>query len=400
MSKRKGKELVKATPQNLQGADVNALAPAPSTQFVPTLPTGREVATGTSEELQVFAKTVPPDIAQVLTAPPVADGHSPLQLIFAICFLFLLGVLVWHQFPRELPPPPPTPVVNTNGLPSVPRKDPLFALHQKANQLYSDNQYAECAELLNPHISDILKQQDHTHDRILAIFFDSVRKGVVPPSIRANAIASSQKKAEQNPDNIDWLLLSIHLKAQHLIDYHSLYANLQRGEYLENGSLGRQKYFNDLRIVRQTLSRLSSTIRARTTELDQRGDTRDKALKDLLRLRLVEAKLLTAQWMLRGGQGSARFPDDDGDPGVYDRERALQLTRHPVPGFNDNSQNLSIDFLWLRLFLANTVYTQAEGLFNQFLWNNRTHFSRSALKEEIERLSDRINEAEKREAQQ
>ena len=103
-------------------------------------------------------------------------------------------------------------------------------------------------------------------------------------------------------------------------------------------------------------------------------------------LDLLQCKVLVNLWLLDGGKGKSRLPDDQGDPGVEYRESAWNIASQPV------YRNL-LEFLQIRHFIALTMKNQ-HRFPNPFFFKGREYFIADVLQQELEFLSLQMRQNE------
>ena len=98
---------------------------------------------------------------------------------------------------------------------------------------------------------------------------------------------------------------------------------------------------------------------------------------------LFEVKLLLSLWLLEGNStGNVTLPDNEFDPGVFEREKALRIAM--------KHENSACEDFWLaRLFIAKTLISQ-DSLMNHIFWNGTYHTSKAALIQEIVNCEERL----------
>ena len=360
----------------------------PVMSALPSLPCSDPVPMDTTEMHLAVARVFPDEVSRALLAEHQAPrGHSPLQLFFALLCLGGMSYLLWYIFPHANPASAPLKTTEIETV-AVKKKSPYFDLAVEAQALFNAGNYGECARALRPHIPDLLKQRvDESNDRLLLLFFDAVRIGPIDKETHRFAVNLVRRQTKDFPDHVEWQVLLLALSEENFLDYERLYRDIWRGNYsnvfIRNRSV--TSIYNLLHRIRKLIKSCDQTILVNPQRKEQLTKAR-------INLRFMQASLLTSQWMLIGGKGKTNFPDDFGAPGVYEREEALRITRHPDPG----CKSIPIDFLRLRLFLARRVLEQSGGLFNSFHWNGQKHNSQDDLRREADELQRQINAAEKR----
>ena len=363
----------------------------PIVSSLPALPCSTPVPTDSTEMHLTVAKVFPDEVSRALLAEHQAPrGHSPLQLLFAMLCLCGSAYVFWLFFPHANPAGTPLKTTEIETV-SIQKKSPYYDLAVEAQTLFKAGNYGDCARLLRPHIPDLLKQRtDVSNDRLLLLFIDAVRIGPIDKETRRFAVNTVRRQARDFPDHVEWQVLLLFLTEDAYLDYERLYRNIWRGDYLDFFWQNRS-----INAIHRILDQVRTLIKSCDQTILVNPQRKEQLTKARLNLRFIQASLLTSQWMLIGGKGKTNFPDDFGDPGVYEREEALRITHHPSPGYGPQGLPIPIDFLRLRLFLARRVLEQSGQLFNSFQWNGQRHNNQDELRRETDALQRQINEAER-----
>ena len=98
---------------------------------------------------------------------------------------------------------------------------------------------------------------------------------------------------------------------------------------------------------------------------------------------LFEVKLLLSLWLLKGvSSGNVTLPDNEYDPGVFEREKALRIAK--------KHENAPCEDFWqARLFIAKTLISQ-DSLLNHIYWNGQYCTTTDVLKQEIQNCEQRL----------
>ncbi|MBQ7651006.1 MAG: hypothetical protein IJS15_08600, partial [Victivallales bacterium] len=128
---------------------------------------------------------------------------------------------------------------------------------------------------------------------------------------------------------------------------------------------------NNLRLMRiEACLRKTDYVIRRDYELCK-GENKDN-------LNLIKAQLLTAAWLLKGAD--EKWPDDEGDPGVHEREQAYSIAcKYP------NAK----DFISLRIVILDKMITHS-GIFNKYYFKGNVHYLNDELKNERDMLRNRM----------
>ena len=81
--------------------------------------------------------------------------------------------------------------------------------------------------------------------------------------------------------------------------------------------------------------------------------------------------------------GNVILPDNEYDPGVFEREKALRISMK-------HESSPCEDFWMARLFIAKTLISQ-DSLLNHIYWNGQYRTSADVLKQEIQNCEQRLN---------
>ena len=162
---------------------------------------------------------------------------------------------------------------------------------------------------------------------------------------------------KNNPDDVRWPLQELKLKSRVL---------LKRGDFrLGAAEPGRLTQINI------QLAKIDSIRR-----LDRRTGRQNRVIIDLL-----EAKFLTASWLLSGF--ALGYPDDLGDIGVEEREKAYQIAKR-----YDNQ-----DFLELRREIVRKILV-GDSMMNSYFFNGKSRYSKRYLEEELMAIQSRLSQGE------
>ena len=316
------------------------------------------------EALQASVENLPDDIEPVLEAILKArrSSYSYLQLLFLIVFMVLAFLLTYYWL---LPHP-----VNVEGInmevqgPSLPpiTSSEMRSISENAIALYKEKKYLECARKLS-NSRNALKEPSLANiycEALYNVYFDA-QDHKKRRDYEDRAFKTLDQMEQQDPDNVRWPLHRIKIKSHNYLrkdDFHLTSQDSVRQEGVE--------------------SLLGSFDKLRKLDKDNGG--KNSHIIDLL-----EAKLLTADWLLKGF--SKGYPDDENDVGVLEREKAYEIAKsHPD----------ARDFLELRKAIVKKIL-EGDSKVNYYYFNGKKRFSVKPLRDElnnIDRLLSGKNEHE------
>ncbi len=345
------------------------------------LPAGREISSDlVAQELlvkQIMPSDVSGEVLKLLQSEKA--GMSRLQIMLAVCLLIFIGWFAWYFFPFQKTAKP----IDDGGIEIVKedpvRGDPLKILAATAEKLYAEKKYKACSDALLPKLQELLaggQDGKEGYDRMLWVFCDCARLGSVSRQSLNWAKQVSIQMSKNRGDDEEWEFMTIDLCADEYLKYNSLHEMICIGAVRDNASY-------HLEQVKGNIARLKTLRDKFELRLKRTGD--DEYLeKKLVVCEHSLARLYVSRWMLEGGRGRARFPDDNLEkPGVWSREEALRIAKkYPEQK----------EFLEIRRFITLTMLNQSK-MMNRYYWNGETYWSNDALRNEFSEVDGKLQRA-------
>jgi len=343
------------------------------------LPVGRPVEPESPEFEALLRKNLPPEIVpDVLTNwRGVSARTSRLQWLGAVLVLLASAAFLYYFFPPAVHEDlvPHGGMVIKDAFPSLPLSSPYRALYHEAAECYGRGDHHKLCRILKPAAEEIIRKQDRASFTLVSLYFRSLRKLLknTPGSTAAAVLLNDLMKME--PDEPAWAQFHFELspRIRTMLDYEQVARKLKQDP---NYRLMMRLHKHNVRIALKHLDHLR--------QITNSGKFSDAELRKYREdYDLFEVKLLLSLWLLEGDStGNAFLPDNEFDPGVFEREKALRIARK-----HENSA--CEDFWRARLFIAKTLISQ-DSLVNHIYWNGKYHKSKAALIQEIDNCEERL----------
>lgn len=343
------------------------------------LPIGRPVEPESPEFEALLRKNLPPEIVpDVLTNwRGVSARTSRLQWLGAVLVLLASAAFLYYFFPPAVHEDlvPHGGMVIKEAFPSLPLSSPYRALYHEAAECYRRGDHHRLCRILKPAAEEIIRKQDRASVALVSLYFRSLRKLLknTPGSTAAAVLLNDLMKME--PDEPAWAQFHFELspRIRTMLDYEQVARKLQQNP---DYRLMMRLHKNNVKIALKHLDHLR--------QITNSGKFTDAELKKYRAdYDLFEVKLLLSMWLLEGNStGNITLPDNEFDPGVFEREKALRIAMK-----HENSP--CEDFWRARLFIAKTLISQ-DSLTNHIYWNGSYHKSKAALEQEINNCEERL----------
>ena len=343
------------------------------------LPLGKPVEPESPEFEVLLRKNLPPEIVpDVLTNwRGVSARTSRLQWLGAILVLLSSAAFLYYFFPPAVHEDlvPHGGMVIKEVFPSLPLSSPYRKLYYEAADCYRNGDHHKLCRILKPAAEEIIRKQDRASFALVSLYFRSLRKLLknTPGSTAAAVLLNDLMKME--PDEPAWAQFHFELspRIRTMLDYEQVARKLQQDP---NYRLMMRLHKNNVKIALKHLAHLR--------QITNSGKFSDAELRKYREdYDLFEMKLLLSMWLLDGiSTGNVTLPDNEFDPGVFEREKALRIAMK-----HENSA--CEDFWRARLFIAKTLISQ-DSLMNHIYWNGRYHTSKGALEQEIDNCEERL----------
>ena len=343
------------------------------------LPAGHQIPAESEEFDSLLRRHLPPDIAaDVMGQWRGTSRHATrLQWIISmVCLLAAFGMLYFYFPNTRLEDLKEHAGMEIRDLSDPLRlNSPYLAVYKKAHGEYSrGNNHAVCRILENS-VYEIIRNGNRKADKVLVLYFLAARN--VSDGFRGSGKAAAllKKLISQDPDNPNWMQFSFDLDPRicSVLDYDAV----RRQIISPGGRSFCQLYLRNADYALRRLVRLKQvTNRAKYSE------------SELKRLRetfdLFEVKLLISRWLLEGySTGKSTLPDNQDDPGVFEREKALRIALK-------HQSSSCRDFWQARLFIAE-ILCEHDGLLNNIYWNGAYRNTKAPLEQEIKECRERLN---------
>ncbi len=343
------------------------------------LPVGRPVEPDSPEFEALLRKNLPPEIVpDVLTNwRGVSVRTSRLQWLGALLFLLASAAFLYYFFPPAVHEDlvPHGGLVIRDASPALPFSSPYHTLYKEAAECYRRGDHHKLCRILKPAAEEIIRKQDRASFALVFLYFRSWRRLLknTPGDTAAAILLNDLMKMD--PDEPAWAQFHFELspRIRTMLDYEQVARKLQQDP---DYRLMMRLHKNNVKIALKHLDHLR--------QITNSGKFSDAELRKYRGdYDLFEVKLLLSLWLLEGvATGHVTLPDNEFDPGVFEREKALRIA---VKHENSPCE----DFWRARLFIAKTLISQ-DSLMNHIYWNGRYHTSKAALEQEIDNCEERL----------
>ena len=364
-----------------------AACPAPSEKSdlvrvmdgVVYLPEGKLIASDSCEFEQLLRKNLPPEISADVLAQwhGISSRTTRLQYLAAMLFFLGAAAFLYFFFPKtrheELNPQGSMEIVNISG--SLRSNSPYRGDYERARTAFEHGNYHDAVQILKSNVADIIRTADRDSDRILFLYFESLRR---INGSNAEVAAQLRVLRDSDMDNPVWAQFAFELDPRicRMRNYAEVRANLRNPAYRN----ALRTYLYEADYALKQLRILRSLVNPSKFSEQQLKKYREH-------FDLFEVQLLLSHWLLTGtGAGRPTLPDNLDDPGVDDREKALRLAlKHEKAACED---------FWLaRRFIAETLCSQ-DSFFNHIYWNGQYLKTKERLIREMEICNQRLNPRE------
>ena len=343
------------------------------------LPVGHPVEPESPEFEVLLRNNLPPEIVpDVLTNwRGVSARTTRLQWLGAVLFLLASAAFLYYFFPPAVHEDlvPHGGMVIKDAFSALPFSSPYRPLYNQAAECYRHGDHHKLCRILKPAAEEIVRKQDRASFALVLLYFKSLRKlhKNTPGNVSAAVLLNELMKLE--PDDPAWAQFHFELspRIRNMLDYEQVARQLrQNPEYRSMMRLHRHNAKIALKQLNH-LRQITNSGKFSETELRKYQEDYD----------LFEVKLLLSLWLLNGvSTGNVTLPDNESDPGVFEREKAFRIAMK-----HENSA--CEDFWRARLFIAKTLISQ-DSLMNHIYWNGTYHKSKAALEQEIDNCEERL----------
>ena len=321
----------------------------------------RKIDADSPEFLETVSKCLPADVSDTVMEfhASFRSRYRRYEILLILLALCGIGWFVYLYFPRPIPAPSLKFAWHYRG-PRFPGDSPFLDPYTRACEAYNDEHYEKSIAILQAPLSSMEEKILPRHDALFYLYFasceraGSTRGGMGP-------ISWARRLVGQDRDNLMWHYFLVLSPRRAFPSCGKFYEEVRAGKWRDN-------WERKLQDVNQALEDLQ--ILEEKSDNRRRLPQRDEIKKQLT---LLKAELLTFKWILKGGRGTADFPDDNlGDPGVDAREEAWRLI--------DEQQERP--FVELKVFILKTLLEQ-DSWYNQIYWNSAAHGTRTPLTERM-----------------
>jgi len=343
------------------------------------LPEGRTVEVESGEFDQLLRKNLPQEIVpDVLAQWKGSAGRiTRLQWLGTLLALLAACAFLYYFFPKITPkmlePKSSMEVVDFSR--DLRSNSPYRGEYERALQASRHGNYHETVQLLKDSVADIIRTGDRESDSVLYLYFDSMLKLKDIDSNGAGAVDQLRVLQEFDRDNPSWAQFAFELdpRIRRSRNYEEIHKMVQESQF----SNPLRKYIFDVDYALKQLKVMRTLVNPVKYSAEQRKQYREH-------FDLFEVQLRISRWILFGAStGKFPLPDNLGDPGVDDREKALAIAR--------KYESSSCEDFWLaRKFIAETL-CRNDSLFNHIYWDGQYLKTTELLQREISICNQRLN---------
>lgn len=342
------------------------------------LPEKRRCRIGDQDFNERLSAILPDDIGPVLLqqlAHKRQQTHPlfipALLLFFALCLFFM-----YSFFPRQLPT-----VQGRAFIPApayvAPQNKEFYEIFKKAEKAYRRQAFQESHQLLLP-LLEQLEQQIPLSEAttLLYYYFNSLHEGLFSPADLGKARGLLSQLCTSDPEQILWKIYYVVFTTPDL-DYQQTLQELNEGRLEQTWEIRLLHLKKLMKYLDQ-----ATLIKQKKLAKDKNQQRQYEIVLDLLK-----SKVLINRWLLEGGKGKSKLPDDLRDPGVEFREQAYQIASR-------NAYRQHLEFLQIRHFIVLTLKNQ-HHFANPFFFNGREYILADVLNQEMENLTLQMQKTEK-----
>ena len=343
------------------------------------LPVGKSIQPDSPEFEALLRTNLPAEmVPDVLTNwRGVSARTTRLQWFGAILSLLASAAFLYYFFPPTVHADllPHGGMVIRDAFPALPFSSPYRLLFNEAAEYYKHGDHHKLCRILKPAAEEIIRKKDRASFALVSLYFRSLHK--LHKNTQGNTAAAVllSDLMKQEPDDPTWAQYYFEFspRIRNMLDYEQVSRQLRDPDY----RLGMRLHIHNAEIALKQLNNLRQiTNHGKFTDAEIRKYQEDYDL--------FEVKLLLSLWLLKGvSTGSVTLPDNEYDPGVFEREKALRIAvKH--------EDSPCEDFWLARLFIAKTLISQ-DSLLNHIYWNGQYRTSADVLKQEIQNCEQRLN---------
>ncbi len=326
-------------------------------------------------------------------SPQNSPESSKLGIVRILIYTILLVTIilgVYFLFPKKHDQKKP--IVRCRSISDIPIEtfaDERYGeMMKEALDAYFRGDFTRCIAALHPHLNEIVadrKSNENAADA-LSLYLHTIRFAQISTAIQHDTLVMLAQLSKEEPDNAVWPIASMRLSYGDTMDYRRFF------ELSKTKMRDWQYYLSRCNYVLTECDRLEQIQRRRiaAAEDDYKPRLRS-ALTDIL---AVQCSVYASKWILEGGEGKANLPDDEGDRGVASREKAVRIAMDKDADCGKFKESTP-EFYEVRNFIALTIKSQANGLFNSYFWNGEKYSRITPLQREINKTSSKLAKLKK-----
>ena len=310
-------------------------------------------------------------------------------LAYTVIVVAVIGG-VYYFFPK--PHKGKTPVEHCHSIDEIPAEtfaDERYGqLMRSAMEAYLKGDFNRCVSVIHPKLHDIIadRQANENAYDILSLYIHTLRFAAPSPSMRRESIELLHSLSREEPDNATWRIAALRISYGDILDYRRIFE--QSKTHITD--------WNERRLrCNLALSECQNLEKIQRKKIESAEDDYKPRLRsELTDILAIQCAIYTSKWLLEGGEGKNSLPDDEGDRGVDSREWAVRIAMDKDADCG-RFKPITPDFLEIRNFIATTVKSQANGLFNSYYWNGEKHSSITPLQREIVNTAAKLRKLKK-----
>ncbi|WP_294506789.1 hypothetical protein [uncultured Victivallis sp.] len=312
--------------------------------------------------LSAVANCLPADVSGTVVEfhASARNRYRRFEILLIVLALCAVGWFVYLYFPRPVPAPPFHFMWQYRG-PNFPGNSAYLEAYRRASGEFELEHYEAALRILRQSIEAMGENLPAGHDALFYLYFVSCENGAVESGGWRGGVSLAQRLVGYEPDNLMWRYFLVLSQRRCFPDCPEFFRQLRQGQWVGNWQRGLLDVDQALKSVRL----LESKIDSRRRPLPQEKEVRTQ-------LALFQAELLTLKWMLEGGSGTSRFPDNEDDPGVDSREEAWSI----IDGRREKP------FVGLKIFILGTLLGQ-DSWYNDIYWNGAYRGTKAPLAERL-----------------
>ncbi|MBO4344528.1 MAG: hypothetical protein J5833_02155 [Victivallales bacterium] len=285
-----------------------------------------------------------------------------------------------------------TPIERCHSIDEIPAEafadERYGSIMHDALEAYFKGDFNRCVSAIHSQLSGIVadRQSNENAYDLLSLYIHTLRFADLSPSMRRESIELLNSLSREDPDNATWRIACIRITYSDILDYRRIYEQSKTRLLDWNERLYRCNH---------ALSECQNLEKVQRKKIQlAEDDYKPRLRSELADILAIQCAIFTSKWLLEGGEGKSSLPDDAGDRGVDSRELAVRIAMDKDADCG-KFKALTPEFLEIRNFIATTVKSQANGLFNSYYWNGEKHSSITPLQREIVNTAAKLRKLKK-----